>query len=466
MGRKNGSDNPYFYLKYSEVEIEKTRIDNALKSYVYYKNDLPGIQTYLHNYLSDFINSGTLQKMPLVVLNYVPKILKRLTLLYKKAPLSQVGDYDSKENELYQRWTRNLNKYRKEFHRQAKLFNTILVRPIPDEDKEQFHYLILNRGICEVETDPVNHQKLKQLEYQIPHPDKKDEDITLVWSADEYYAKDKNGRRITITMPDGTVIDGKNPYKRIPFVELRMEDGSDYWGDGMNDLVQANEHLCGRLSDTFFKLYMSFGVPFGVNLDIKADEFYISPDMPVMVNNAGVDKLTPSLDFISPDQKVELDRQVNDWFINELGIIKGLPAGAFAEGEKAMSGYAKMIDNLELMDLNEEDKDALREFEFELFDLQKQALEVETNVKLKGDLDFEFTPYDFPKSDDEIWLNREKEFSYNITTPIDWLREYRPDATDDELEQILTDNKAFNETLKRQKTRLESLISGRTETNI
>lgn len=462
---RTGSDVFYFYQRFSESQMERQRIQMAIRAYQYYKNDLVGIKTYLGNYLAEMINEATLSKMPLVVLNYIPKIVKRLTLAYNKAPISEIGESESKEQQLYAQWTRNLNRYRKEFHRQGKLFNTILVRPIPDEEKKQFKYLILNRGICEVQSDKADHLKPNQVSYQVPHPTKEDEDITLVWTKDEYYALDKSGKRIpSIEMSDGTVINGENPYGKIPFVILRFDESSDFWGDGMNDIVTANEHLNARLTDTFYKMFLSFGIPMGVNLGLKAQDFVLSPDTPIMVNNAKLDQQIPDLKFITPDQKIELDKVVSDWFINEMGVTKGLPAGAFAEKETAISGYSKMIDNLELIDLNEDDKEALAEFEYELFDMQKLVLEKELGIQLKGDLNFEFTPIEFPKSDQEIWFNREKEFQYNISSPLDWLREYRPQATNEELIQMLKETQLTNSEYKRTLSRLE-LLSGTTEQN-
>lgn len=448
----------YFNQKFLEVDSEKAAVNNAIRNYSYYKSNIYSIEHYLYSYLSNIINNATLSKMPMITLNYIPKIIKRLTLAYKKAPISMVGEPESKEQELYGKWTRNLNKFRKEFHRQGKLFNTILVRPIINEDKEYFDYLILNRGLCEVETDPRNHQKMLEVEYQVPDPreGKEKEDITIHWTETEYYATDKNGKRITNIKE----INGKNPYGVIPFVVLRMEDTNEFFGDGLSDLVKGNEHLNGRLTDTFFKLYMSFGIPVGTNLNIKSDEFFLSPDTPIMIDNARQEMLNPSLEFVTPEQKVELDKLVNDWFINEMGVIKGLPAGAFAELEKATSGYSKMIDNLELIDLNEDDKEVLYEFEYDLFEMQKKVLEVEQGLVIKGDLNFEFMPIDFPKSDTEIWLNREKEFQYNISTPVDWLREYRPQGTDEELNKVLKDNQKTNSEMKRTLTRLESLVNG------
>jgi hypothetical protein len=210
---------------------------------------------------------------------------------------------------------------------------------------------------------------------------------------------------------------------------------------------------------------MSFGVPLGTNLGIKSNEFYLSPDMPIMVDNARAEMASPNLQFITPEQKVELDKLVSDWFINEMGISKGLSAGSFSEKETAQSGYAKQIENQELLDLNRDDQDALRMFEQELFEMQGIVLKVDAGKILGSKLNFEFTQFEFPKSDDEIWMNREKEFQYNISTPIDWLREYRPEATDEELTKLLKDNQKTNSEMKRTLTRLEALVNGTANQN-
>jgi len=200
----------------------------------------------------------------------------------------------------------------------------------------------------------------------------------------------------------------------------------------------------------FWKSYWNFGIPVGTNLGVKADEFVLGPDFPLLVDDVRQEMTTPTLEFITPDNQLDLDKQIQDWFINEMGISNGLPAGAFAETEIANSGYAKMIDNLELIDLNEDDKDALLEFENKLFEMQKLVVSTEAKKNFGNKLDFEFTPIEFPKSDDEIWMNREKEFEYNISTPIDWLREYRPNAKDAELQTLLSENKDINAQFKGQ----------------
>jgi hypothetical protein len=147
----------------------------------------------------------------------------------------------------------------------------------------------------------------------------------------------------------------------------------------------------------------------------------------------------------------------------ELGISKGLSANSFAQDVLAQSGYAKMMDSIETLDLNEDDREVLRYFEYELFDMMKLTLDSLPNVpKITGELQsFEFGILDFPQNATDIWLDREKEYQYGISTPLDWLRETRPDLSDEELLKVISENVKIKNTTIEVKAagRIESILS-------
>lgn len=422
---------------------EKERADDlANKSYAYYKKDIFGIRAYLKSHLASIINPLTVKKMPLVTINYVPKILKRLTLLYKEPPTIEVNDID-----YYNKVNWNLNSQRKEFHRLAKLFNTILIRPIWDKDR--FRYLVLHRGICDVITKEDDPFAMEEVIYPvIKRINDKEETIYLHWTEDDFWATDNNGKVINIE------VDGKpltNEYKRIPFVLVRMETAADFWGDGLGELVLSNEILNGRLSDMIFKQYLSFGIPIGTNLNMQLNEFALSPDLGVFRDNVKTDDVIPDLKFITPDHKVELDQTILDWYKDSIANALGLSPSSFSDEEVANSGYAKMIDSLELIDLNKDDEAVMRQMEYELFELQSLVLEKEGEKGLGNDFEIGYKPITFPKSTDEIWAEREKKLQYNIETPLDWIKEDKG-LDDDSGERKLKENKEINRKYKGQTT--------------
>lgn len=422
---------------------EKERADDlANKSYAYYKKDIFGIRAYLKSYLSSIINPLTVKKMPLVTINFVPKILKRLTLLYKEEPTIEVSNVD-----YYNEINWNLNSYRKEFHRLGKLFNTILIRPIWDEDR--FRYLILHRGICDVITKEDDPFAMEEVIYPvIKRINDKEQTINLHWTDDDFWATDENGRVINIE------IDGKpleNIYKRIPFVLVRMETAADFWGDGLGELVMSNEILNARLSDMIFKQYLSFGIPIGTNLNMKLDEFALSPDLGVFRDNVKVDDITPDLKFATPDHKLELDKTIIDWYKGAIANSLGLSPSSFSDQEIANSGYAKMIDSLELIDLNKDDEAVMRQMEYELFELQNLVLEKEGKKGFGDGFEISYKPITFPQSPDEIWREREKRLEYNMETPVDWIMEDKG-LDEDSAEDKLKKNKEINRKYKGQST--------------
>ena len=440
LGRTQSQKQLNDLRRLSEERIEETLKDYANKSYHYFKNDMLGIEYYLTEYLKTIINPNVLNKMKLVIINYVPRIVKRLSIVYKKPPVIKL----SSGEDAYKENTFGLNKKRKEFHRQAKLLNTILVRPIWDANKKIFNYTILHRGICDVVTDSQTNE-LQQLKYSVEITKGGEPEIVdIYWTAENHWATDKKGKPILL---DGMPADGVNPYGVIPFVILRLEDSADFWGDGLIDVVNGNEALNGRLTDTFYKLYMSFGVPLGTNLGIKSEDFYISPTTGIMIDDVKVNQQPPDLRFITPEQKVELDKVVNDWVKTELASSKGLPTSNI----RYTSGFDRMVDNLELLELNEDDKEVLREFEFNLFEMMQIVGSVDgagiSWLKSKM-LSVEFMPIEYPKTTEEVWLNRENEYKYHISSPKDWIKEDMPDLTDEEIDEIIKQNKKLNDELK------------------
>jgi hypothetical protein len=93
--------------------------------------------------------------------------------------------------------------------------------------------------------------------------------------------------------------------------------------------------------------------------------------------------------------------------------------------------------------------------------MQKIILATETNLSIGNSIRIEFKQIGFPKSDEEIWFNREKELQYNISSPIDWLREKHPDMSNDELQEILDKNGAVKTSVKdkpQPQTMTESIL--------
>lgn len=446
-----------YYAKKATYESESEEILRTQKMYDYLKNDSAAIKYHLKNYLSKIVNTKTLANMPLIWLNEVPRIISRRCLVYKKQATRKLDNETL--NEKYSGYTKYKNKFAKEFHKQGKLFNTILVRPLWDKTKQQLDYIIIARNISDVEIADDDSLKMVELKYQINYFEGDEEKTAVIhWTNEETWATEiETNKEITNKlswMPE----DKKNPYGRIPFEILRFEDCADFWGDGMPDLVEGQEALNARLTDAFFKLYMSFGQPVGTNLGIKKDEFSIGYDKPILRDNVRNDntEAPPNLEFITPEHRIDLDKEVNDWFKNQLANTKGLPSN----GIRYTSGYEREVDNIELIDLNIDDQDILRDFEERLFDLEKIVLRVDAKIEL-GDakISINFAKVEMPETETDKWTRRDKEYNYNMSTPIDWLIEEQG-LTKEQAQEKLTKNKTDVETiLPKPKSKLQDLLT-------
>lgn len=427
----------------SELQLQ------AEKNIFYYKRNYLGIKKYLDEHLSTIITDTEIFKwMPRVIINDIPRFIDRLCLLYKN-PANRTF---TGSKEIIPIFEKGLNRNIKEFHRIAKLQNTILVRPLFENGK--FTFIVLDRSRAIVKTMEDDYNYMTELIYP-RELTIRDESVTIYyhWDADKIWVTDKDNNEIR-NLPENITKDlGANPYKEIPFIVLRLRDGyDDFWGDGIPEVVNNNEIISGKLSDTVAKQWMSFGYGIGTNLGKKSKEMRFAPYEIIVANDVRADMAQPKLEFVTPDHKVLEDRDLTDWLRKTVGNAMGMSGASMSEQISEMSGYSKQMDNIEIADQNNDDRDVLIEFEFELNRLMNKEyllIEKKNGVVLSQ---VNLREYQFPKSTNEIWEEREYELKYDISTPEDWLREDRPDLDKAQIKQLLADNKTVNANYKQKNT--------------
>lgn len=421
----------------SEKEKERLRKFQTEKMVAYYSRDNLAIRFFLVEHLKCILkNPQNITEIVPVVDNYVPKVLKRLCQVYVNPPVFKL-DSENEQKVYDVNIMPELNKNRKEFHRLGKLLNTILVRPIWNEKKNNFRYLTLHRGNCDIETNDIDTNELLEVRYPVEIEER---DYIIVWTDSEHYAIDKEtGRRVAL---EGMNEDFVNPYGKIPFAVLKFEEcQDDFFGDGLTDLVNMNESINGRLSDMMYKSYMQFGVFFGRNLGKTAEQIVISPSAAIIVDEPG-DGRTSGAEFLTPDHNITGDIDSIDWLKRNAAITYGLPADAFSNDATAQSGYAKMIESLELLANNEDDEAALRSFEYQLFDLMKSSLEISrAKIRFNGNIEsIQFNGMKFPETIDEVIKRRDYEIKTGLKTVVDHMREDNPDMTEEQALARLEEN--------------------------
>lgn len=431
--------------KKSESEVKAYLDNQALKNWAYFSNNYYKMLEFLNYELRKIISNDTaFEKMPRVIVNDIPQMVSRSCLLYHNQPerIYSRKNLSDEQNKVLNK----TYKHYKDFHRLAKTLNTILVRPIWNEKLKKFEFVKLGRHFATAITSDDNQYDLQELIYgrEVKNSKGENEIVYFHWTEDNVWVTDENENEISISKVLGDEkATNDNPYKRIPFSVLRLQDSDDFWGDGISTYVNLIEQNNLKLIDALYKQWLSFGYPIGTNLGIEANRFNVAPYEPIMVNNSKVDEIQPSLQFPSPDHKVEEDKALIDWTRKAGGTAQGLSASSMSQDETAMSGYAKTIDNLPLLEKNNDDIEALKEFEIDLFEMMKLESKISKGTSFEGIelLEVNFKKYEFPKTIDEIWKEREFNYKYNLQSELDWLMQDRNGLTEDEAKEILKSNR-------------------------
>ena len=437
------------------AESENAAVKQASKNYDWYKKDSIGIAKGIREGLRRIMGKDeSIEWFNQQVVNDVPRVVNRLSLVYMN-PAERV--YEGLSEEQIKYVTFGLNKWMKEVDKQATLLNTVLVRPIWNAKRKRFTYSIMGCQFATVKTDDNDFYEAIQVSYQIPatlQGRSKEQLINVYWTESEHWAEDLSGNDVTNKLPDMFPEGRINPYGRIPFAVMRLELCNDFWGDGLSDFVNTCESNSILKTGAYIKQWFTFGVGIGINLN-RTDNTMIKPNALIAIDDVKIsDEVTPDLKFVTPDHDVKGDLDFIDNSRRSTLNSLGMSGSSLSEDSTAQSGFAKMIDNLEIMDFNNDKIAIFEEFERDLFELQKLELRlngimVNESAKLVNVL---HQPYEFPKSNTEIWIDREKEYEFDMSGPVKWLMQDNPSLTKEDAEQIIIENKSF-----KQKTNIQAV---------
>jgi hypothetical protein len=361
----------------SETQQEQARIQHFQRLYDYYINDEDDLKLYTQRAMQTVFKTSTIDRLMLPYFNIVRRIINRICLAYKLAPsryilIPKSGEGDTivddptmaKANENYQGLLSdsNINSRSKEWHRLAKLLDTVYVQPVWRD--EHLDYDIFPPHQLTVTEDPTNFLKASRVEYQRVGKDGKTQRV--IWTAENHWVLDEKGKII----PEENPWNGDNRYGVLPFAILRLRETENHWGEGDSQLVDINEKINIVLASLNYNALMqSHGQPVAINIDL-AGEIQIGPDHPIIGKQVSGDA-TPDFKFVQPQPAIEENIKYIDWLIKTAAMQRGLPAAAVSTEISAQSGAAKAIDNWELLELREDDLEYLRPFEKLLFDISR-----------------------------------------------------------------------------------------------
>lgn len=377
---------------------------------------------YLENY--GFKNRPV--QIPKPFLNLTKNIINRSSLVYKQAPDRKIMT-GKKQNDAYTEFLAENKKLitgYKYAERYKNLLYNVLYRPMWYNDRwnpwieTDFvpHFLendalnpvgysiYINRDLTQTETGKIE-----------------DREMWMYWSDEFYYWHDSEGN---ITF-DPQYPKGLNPFKRLPFIELRKEDAvNEYWPDGATDLISANQAINVTWCDLIYSQHnQAFNQPWGSgisveqagNIRIGADKF-IGLSEPEM--SLGLLDYNPKIDALISSVKSQIELISSAYNLTTKWAQDGNPA----------SGFSLLVQNRDMIEMREDDVERAEMQEDEIYDIiqiQDEVLNLGNKLPerdKKNKLMIDFHEISFPINQAEEIDRLEFEYKHNISTPIDTIQ--------------------------------------------
>jgi len=353
----------------------------------------------------------------------------------------------------------------------AWLYKVARVMPVARDNKIEFDVLLPFQ--VELETEDDNPYKLKSIGILNQKINQlKIEKFIVVWTDNQHFIYDAELNKLPIEK-NGYSNNFINPYGTIPVATLWLET-TNTWGDPEYKLV---EHYAANSLINIWKDYVSFfhagGIPVISNADVESLDtddssnkrstkvhgmeisssksektFTVSPDSLIQLNSEMAQPA--NFRFETPQSNLELLQNLIDWDTNKNLSLYNIPKNSFLINRVPESGYAKMIDEIEIVNARKRHLLSCVTMENELFQLLKIIFKYHHNIDFPANstLKVDYAEYDFVKSPSELSQEMELCIKYNIKSPIDYIMEYNPELSIQEAENIFNYNLKMNSKLE------------------
>lgn len=457
------------YSSHREAE-NLLRIQQQEKLYDYYISDELKILKRLNNVLAVTFDEDDIEEFQKEYVNITKKVINQLAIVYKEPAqrtLQSSGKPDEKLTKYYSSiLPANVNTTDKSAHRYSKLFNTSLTRV--NFRNGRVVYDVLPSHLFDVITDDNDPYMLKQISYDkyIKNADGDDELYTVFWTKDKHYMRQvlEVGDKYIFgdEVPIGNNKEMINPYRVIPFAVMRMEMQGDFWGTGQCDLANVNEQLNFLLTDLTNGgiIMQSWGTPFLANtgLEEKNKKVRFGPKHPIAVKQTN-SEFPPVFEYKNANPLISEVRATIDWKIKMIALTKGLNPNSFLADAKAASGYSKIIDSLEQLEIRRDDIEPCRIYEDERFNITRKVVNYHTEFQENGlekipddeYLAVDFAEINIPQTTDENIKENEFKLKNGLISVVDLMKKQNPDLTDEEIKEKIKRNMEVNKKIANNK---------------
>ena len=360
-------------------------------------------------YIDQYFSGSLQQEIPIYNVNLTKKLINRISLVYKDAPIRDV------EHDSYYELTQDKDWRMKSFERIHNLLGTVAIHIAWEDGSFKYNPVMNFVPIM----DPYDPLKPIGVTYPLNKATgdwrQTKEDIFVYWSAEEHYMFDSAGSIIKVNE------DNVNPYGVLPFVFVQPTHMVDeFWNEGAIDIALGNKQI--DLAMTMLQHHIrTAGGQFVIEGRVDANNIQLGLNKVVVVDEGNMSNLSTNTDVTSIKTGIEFQLKTIA-FNNNLNFDFGL------SGSK--SGVALKIENLELLEAREDEVEKWRRSEKEIYNVERQILQVETGTQLPDKITLDYAEVKFPDYDKE----REEwdwKFKHGLADRYDYLMAQDPDKFPD-----------------------------------
>ena len=316
-------------------------------------------------YIDQYFAGSLQQEIPIYNVNLTKKLINRISLVYKDAPIRDV------ENDSYYELTQDKDWRMKSFERIHNLLGTVAIHIAWEDGKFKYNPVMNFVPIM----DPYDPLKPIGVTYPLNKATgdwrQTKEDIFVYWSAEEHYMFDSAGSIIKVNE------DNINPYGVLPFVEC-FKDGRPEYSyldtSPANDIIATNlEVNVSETNSNANTMFQSFGYMYVNGSQVEKDTLEVGQDK---ISFLGIDG---TMNIVSPPNTVDALASSVEHSYKLLAQNYHLNI-SFVDGTAAQSGVAIRLRNQELQDARLSDVIRWKGIENKLFDLESIILGVEAGI--------------------------------------------------------------------------------------
>jgi len=315
------------------------------------------------------------------------RVVDKRSVVYKKPATRYVND-------VYNEITKSKDYWMKEAERRSRLTGVIAVRPF--WNGKEFKYQIIQNFL------PIfGDNELHPIGIAYPlSTGSRAEQVWAYWDAENHFVTDANGSKLKDQSSWGVNEENVNPYGVLPFAFLHISPVvNDFWTPGAFDVVNTNLMTDLALTDLNYVLrYQSFkqiytkGLQDAEAVSIKLGYNY-APNIP-NETEIGILDLQPRVNETTEAIKFQIQNIERNYGLNISWGMEGSP-----------SGFSLVVQNIDLLQGWEDDKDIAKEWERDLFEIERAIYAVETRRQLPDTFELDLAEVSFP-------IDKQAETSY------------------------------------------------------